>query len=165
MDPKCFDRKLATWQNEYFHDNAFQRKSKLFGIKEMLPFLFPSHSFRHTHRYITWMQRCHHKPLALFVLQSLCHVTSSMLNWSFKWEGRWGCFTGNSIQAEIQGFRKKKKERISRLLFFLFHKIFLQLSESIFRVFESLWVSEKLNISFKNVPLFLIRYHVIFCCN
>lgn len=41
------------------------RESQLLCLKEILPFCFPSHNFRHRHAYITWMQRCQHNFLVL----------------------------------------------------------------------------------------------------
>lgn len=101
-----------------------KKKKDVFTKKKFSPFLFstsppspPPHGFRHIYTYIPGIQRCHRKFLVLFVLRFLCCTTSSVLIWSYKLEGRWGCFTGNIIQAEIQGLKKKKKVTDSCSLF------------------------------------------------
>lgn len=121
---KLFWQRIGYLTKLIFSWECFPKKKKedFFTKKKFSPFLFstsPLHGFRHIYTYILGIQRCHRKFLVLFVLRFLCCTTSSVLIWSSKLEARWGCFTGNIIQAEIQGFKKKKKS--NRLLFFIFH--------------------------------------------
>lgn len=88
-----------------------EKRDIFFGIKEMLPFLFLSHGFQYTHTHIHNLgAEMPAQFLVLFMLRSVFHVTSSVLSWSSKWEGKWGCFTGKNHPGRNPGINQKKNE-------------------------------------------------------